>query len=587
MKAIKYEVQLRHTHRAVIAIAAAVVLLLAIGVTSAAPALDFLSGAAVLALAGGGIYFAGARRGAIATERLALLFDAAASVAGLILVLHAQSDIAVYAYAALLSAGWLEAVTLSRASAGAWAPRNAVFLATAAVLLLAWAPFWLSYFPGIMSPDSISEWTQAMTFHLSDYSPAVYTLFIWLTGHLLRTPAGVSLVQVLLSAGLIAALFQYLHRSGAPRSILAVGIAIYLALPIYGTFTVTLWHDILYSLIALWVTHAMYQMYVTKGDWLRQGWHSWALGAALVLLPLFAHNGLSVVFGVLVGAFLVLRRQRRRVALVALGFVIGFLGVEYAAYPALGVQPYSKAFASEALLHQISAAIAEHGTSGLTAAQKAYLQRIMPMRDWASKYNPYTPQYLVSQRYNPAYNETPIDQHFGEFLTVWEEIGRKYPGSYLGERISENALVLRPTGSYKIALSSLNISSNTLGLKTRSLAQPLLATLRDIETWTTTNMIWLWRPFWVMWLLLALTVFGAIRRGRGVLFAAIPWIFQVLGLAVSIQGQSVRYYYSLFLILPYFLAIVFLPRLARRRGRADKRVQARSHDVPAASDAPG
>ncbi len=508
---------------------------------------------------------------------------ASAAVASLLMLLDATSGLAFYAYMALLLLGWLEVTALSRRSGRSadglpgWLRRHAMPLATLAALVLAWVPFWLSYFPGIMSPDSLSAWSQAASFHLSDYSPAIYTLLIRLTGTPLQSPAAVSLLQILLTAGSIAALYAYLDRQGAQRWLMAVGLGLYLGLPIFGTFTVTLWHDVLYSLLVLWVTHAMYAMYGSKGLWLASRGRSWALGAALLLIPLFAHNGLSVVFGVLVGSFLVLRAHRRRIVAIGAGVLAAFLGVQLLIYPMLGVQPYSKAFASEALIHQISAAIAQHGTTGLTASQKRYLQTIMPLRDWVQKYNPYTPQYLVSLRYNPAYREAPIDRHYTEFLKVWAEIGLRYPGSYLGERITENALVLRPTGSYKIALSSLNIAANRLGLKTHSAAQPLLDTLRRIAGFTTAYMLWLWRPFWVMWLLLGLTLAGTFLRGRIVLFTAIPWLFQVLGLAISIQGQSVRYYYSLFLILPYLVAIVFVAppglmssakeRLARRFGR--------------------
>lgn len=490
---------------------------------------------------------------------------AVSAIAGFILLLGARSGLAYYAYVALLLAGWVEVTNLSLRGSGsparfaAWARRNAVLLATLAALVLAWAPFWLSYFPGIMSPDSLSEWSQAVTFRLSDYSPAVYTLFIWLTGAASGSPATVSGLQVLLSAAAIAGLFAFLDRCGARRWLLGVGLGVYLVLPIFGTFTVTLWHDILYSLLVLWVTHAMYAMYTSHGAWLRSRGHSWALAAALVLIPLFAHNGLSVVFGVLAATFLVLRPYRWRVAAIAGGFLAGFLACQALAYPALGVQPYSKAFASEALIHQVSAAIAEHGAGGLSAQDRAYLQQIMPFKDWAQKYNPYTPQFLVSKRFNPAFNETPIDKHFSTFLRVWADVGLRYPGSYLGERISENALVLRPTGSYRIALSGLRIAGNDLGLKTKSAAQPLLGVLRGIANFTTADLIWIWRPFWVMWLLAALTVVGFVLRGRVALFTAVPWVFQVLGLAISIQGQSVRYYYSLFLILPYFLAVAFLP----------------------------
>ena len=576
-------------------IAAGVFLLSAVGAMSSSPAYVALHIAAAVAAALAVSRLA-RTLGAGPVHALTVAWLSSSALASFILLLGAKNGLAYYLYTALLLVGWFAVATLPEdkasgpiAGAGQWVRQRGVLIATFAALLLAWLPFWLSYFPGIMSPDSLSEWSQALSFHLSDYSPAIYTLFIWLTGTSLRSPGSVSLLQLILSAASIAVLFAYLHRSGAKPWLLAVGLAIYLALPIYGAFTVTLWHDILYSLIVLWTTHAMYSMYISEGRWLADRGHGWALGAALVALPLFAHNGLSVVFGVLAGAFLVLKGHRRRVAAIAGGFVAGFLLVQSALYPLLGVVPYSKAFASEALIHQISAAITQHGTSDLSSAQRRYLLQIMPFKDWVRKYNPYTPQFLVSPRFNPDFSAKPIDQHYGEFLKVWLQIGLLHPDSYLSERLTENALVLRPTGSYRIALSSLDVAPNGMGLKTHSVAQPLLDTLRRIADYTIQYMLWLWRPFWVMWLLLLLTLAGWLLRGRIVLFTAIPWVFQVLGLAISIQGQSVRYYYSLFLILPYFLAVVLMPsqRLHAISRQLDRAVRHRLGHAPRGIEEPG
>ncbi len=543
-----------------------VVLLSALGLSAALPPAAMALGA-VLAIGGAAFVWAVRAPGsALLLVGRTLYWHAAAIAVGLVLVLQARQGWAYYAYAGVVLTFWIEAASLQARDAPAasrslaFARRNAVLLATLAAVLLIWGLYLAAYYPGIMSTDSINEWTQALSFKLSDYSPAIYTLFLWAAGTLWRAPAVAATVQLVVSALSVAWLAAYLDRRGVARWVLALGLAIYLVLPIFGTFTVTLWHDIPYSLIVLWVTHAMYELYVTKGDWLRVRWRGWALGASLVLLPLFAHNGLSVVCGVLVGSWIVLRRYRRAVGWIAAGVVVGFLSVEYLVYPVIGVQPLTKEFASEALLHQVSAAITQHGVQGLPSKDVAYLVRIMPLKDWTQKYNPYTPQFLVSQRFNPSFNETPIDQHFGEFLSVWATLGMKYPGSYVMERVTENALVLDATGSHRIALSPLGVEKNSIGLRTTSLAPALRSELISIAKYTTDKMLWLWRAFWVMWLLVALTIAGYFLRGRSILFAAIPWVFQVLGLAISIQGQSVRYYYSLFLILPYFIGIVTLPR---------------------------
>jgi hypothetical protein len=182
------------------------VLLLAAGARTGAPVLAIVLGAALF-VAGAGATMLTLWRRARALD-VSLYWYAAAAIAGFVLLLHAKQGWAFYAYAGLVFTGWMEAIGAAKGptdapalhGAIAWARRHAVFLSTFAALLLVFGAYWVAYYPAIMSPDSLSEWSQSLTLRLSDYSPAIYTLFVWIAGGLWRSPASVAAIQLIGSA---------------------------------------------------------------------------------------------------------------------------------------------------------------------------------------------------------------------------------------------------------------------------------------------------------------------------------------------------------------------------------------------------
>jgi hypothetical protein len=40
--------------------------------------------------------------------------------------------------------------------------------------------YWLAFFPGVMSYDSVSQWDQLSTFKITDLHPAFHTILMWM-----------------------------------------------------------------------------------------------------------------------------------------------------------------------------------------------------------------------------------------------------------------------------------------------------------------------------------------------------------------------------------------------------------------------
>ena len=79
-------------------------------------------------------------------------------------------------------------------------------VAYAAAPLVVWTVYWLAFFPGLVSMDSVNQWGQIVTGKYDDWHPVAHTWLVWLLtrpGHSLGT---VSFLQVVLTALLVGLL---------------------------------------------------------------------------------------------------------------------------------------------------------------------------------------------------------------------------------------------------------------------------------------------------------------------------------------------------------------------------------------------
>ena len=181
---------------------------------------------------------------------------------------------------------WLTASTAANASGVGSGVRD--WTRYSIPLLAVWLIFWLAFFPGLISKDSVDQWGQVVTGHYDDWHPVSHTWLLWLLSRPGHSLGAVSLVQVILAALLCGLVLAAVRRLGAPGW-LVWAVTAWLALsPVYGVGVIALWKDNAFGLTALWTALLLLQA-VERGR-MTGGW-SVALGIALALLSLLRHNG--------------------------------------------------------------------------------------------------------------------------------------------------------------------------------------------------------------------------------------------------------------------------------------------------------
>ena len=135
-------------------------------------------------------------------------------------------------------------------------------------MILAWGFQLMVFFPGRMSTDSFNQWNQMVTWKFVDWHPPIHTLTNWLVTRIWFSPAAVSIFQIAALALAAAWFLVTLRRVGAPAWLTWI-IAVSFALaPANGTYAITLWKDVLFSVAVLALAACVLNIWVSRGRWL-------------------------------------------------------------------------------------------------------------------------------------------------------------------------------------------------------------------------------------------------------------------------------------------------------------------------------
>ncbi len=148
--------------------------------------------------------------------------------------------------------------------------------------ILIWSVYLIGFFPGNMSPDSISHWRQLNTHEFSNWHPVMYTWYMMLLALIWKSPAMIAISQIVILAFIIGYGLFSLERNGVSSKWLWLITIVFAISPINGIFSIILWKDILYSAFLLLFTILMFNVVASKGRWLVSNWHLFLLALTVL-----------------------------------------------------------------------------------------------------------------------------------------------------------------------------------------------------------------------------------------------------------------------------------------------------------------
>ncbi|MCI2048181.1 MAG: DUF6020 family protein [Lachnospiraceae bacterium] len=467
----------------------------------------------------------------------------------------------------------LHAVFYKKEDPGGTKPGR-IFLLAFCLGLAVWLPWFLCFYPGVLTPDSVWQTGQAMrVYTYQDQHPFLHTLMIqlfWQLGSRVFAGAGFSvsaqqMTNAQINAGvgtyiaaqqiLLAACFAYIlmlcAKHGVRRAWRVFLWLFFFAVPYNALYSVTVVKNVPFTAAVLTFAAFLYEHTESGQRWTARG--RAVLAALGFLFCLLASNGFPAFVFFAVCFAIAKPREFRKLALtfaLTAALALVFKGpVERAC----GVE---KADVSEALsvpLQQVAAVIFLDGK--ISEEQLAEVNEIFDTAVVKDAEHGYRPELAdpIKDAVKAKGNSAQLTAHPLRYLGLWWEIGTANPGIYAKAWLGQTEGYLWPHIGAKQDYST-EVMQNSLGITRNNLwSNKAIIVLYNFLTNFTKVYVHLWSTGSSVWAVLAGVVIAAARKRPRYVFAPFLGVWLTV-LASAPVSSDLRYIYCMFL---GFLPLLF------------------------------
>lgn len=325
----------------------------------------------------------------------------------------------------------------------AWQPRAQPFALGwhwyASPCILVWSITLLAFWPGLMSIDPILQWTQMLSNRYDDAHPAFHTITNKVITSLWPSPAAIVLVQIGAMALAFGLTLRELALFGVSKWVQALLIALFALSPVNNLMVITLWKDVTYAIVMLFLFWMLLRVWRTDGAWLRSWRTLVSIGVALAALALYRHNGAPTALLILPAFLIVGQRARWRqiagIGGIALALV---LLVKVGVYRALDVAPAPPWFVRQTLIHQFGAFITDPNAS-ISEDDRRLIERLKRGKNgWRRDYSCYQLNVLL---YGDPLDYSYFDAHVAAFDAAWLRMAVNNPITLIRHQLCLTSLI--------------------------------------------------------------------------------------------------------------------------------------------------
>lgn len=438
-------------------------------------------------------------------------------------------------------------------------PRT-VFLISFIIILLAWIPYFLSYYPATITADSVGELSQIVDnfTHISNHHPVIHLIFIAIPFkigmglfHNINFAVALSTItQMIILAAIFAYLIKFLYNHKTNRLILII-VTLYFALvPMHGYYSIVMWKDVIFAGCLLLLTIQTVKLYEKKEITVK---NSISFIIISILTVLFRNNAIYMYFVYVFLAFVFFRKSYKQLIII-FGIVFGtYFIINGPVYNYFNVTRSASSEYIAMPMQQIGRMAFKNVE--FNQEEKKLLNKLMPLEEMKKNYNP---QVSDGIKFNKNYNAKIFDNNKFTYFKLWLQLIIKHPG-IAGEAYLTSTLGYWYPGVMYWSVAN-NIEENALGIyPSPKINNRVIDFTKEIENrdYPIVNITWsIGVCFWI----LALSVYVCKqKKGWKSLYVYVPvfgiWLTMLIASPVYAEF---RYVYGAFTCLPLLLVYPFM-----------------------------
>lgn len=431
------------------------------------------------------------------------------------------------------------------------------------VMLLGWLPYFLSYYPGTLSPDSygILMYGSEGVRISKDNLPILYVLFVLTPFKLGQTIFNSNMIGVVFStvtqmicmSALLSRLILFLYNRKVKDSILIIVLLFFTLLPMHGFYSIVMWKDVMFSILLLQlIIEAVKVVEKSKNDNLKfKNLISFTIISTLCLF--FRHNALYLYIIFAMVTFVLFRKYYKTFMIV---FTIVFGIYFFVRGPVFNYFDIEKTGATEYVgipLQQIGRMAFKHVE--FSNEEIKTIEKFIPFEDLAINYNP---KVVDGIKFSKNYIWNGVDENKLEFFKLWIKLVFKHPS------IAVESYAVSTLGYWYPGVNYWSVEKglieNPYGIKKDSKLSPEISEFyNNLESRDTPILNIEWSIGLCFWIIL---LFGFISFKKHSFKGLYPYVV-IFGLWLTMMVASpvfseFRYVYAAFISLPLFILCPYL-----------------------------
>lgn len=310
------------------------------------------------------------------------------------------------------------------------------FIGSMLIMVLCWLPYFLRYYPAIMTPDSFYSINYVTNGILSDHHTFGHTWFFgffYLIGKsIFATSNGAVafyiIIQMFINAFIFTNIIKFLYERGVNKIILVI-VSLFLCFsPLYAFYSITLWRDILFGCSFVLMFISLYE-FVENGYKFRVG--SLINYIIAILFILFFRNNGIYVFMFFIPFLVIFSKKRRAVlAMSHIAVVIIYFVIKGPVFDHFEVRKSIESEAYSIPLQQIARVVSLD--LEIDKESYDYLSTIINVEQAGNNYKTY-----ISDPVKRMVDSEKLSETKGEFFKTWFKLLIAHPKTYIESYLSQ------------------------------------------------------------------------------------------------------------------------------------------------------
>lgn len=444
------------------------------------------------------------------------------------------------------------------------------FYINAIIIFLAWLPYFLRYYPGLLTNDSCSQVSQSIGLAmLTNHHPVFHTglvaLFVNIGQNIFHDlNIGVALYtvfQMIAMSLIFSTVINYLKKKEINSGIRMIVLLYYMFYPINALFSVTMWKDILFSgLLSIFIMLSAELVVDTETFLNNKKDIIWYIIVS-ILVSYMRNNGIYVIVLTMPFIIVALRKYWKKILFMFSIIIVIYFSTKTIIFHLLNVQKGSIAEMMSIPLQQI-ARVYKYHSEDLDESDFKEINNIFECSDIGDRYIP-----TLSDPVKAQLNVEYFTSNKGRFIKLWFKLLIKYPKDYIESFISNSYGYYYPEAKNWVA--NRTMEQNSMGLEQRPIIKGTIVSKidsliekRDIPLISMCFSIGM--AFWII-----VTCFGyrILKQDYKSMLIYVPLFILWLTIVASPVFCEYRYAYSLFTTLPLYISLNFIKRKELQNGK--------------------